>query len=916
MSRDKPSDLVSEVDIVIAEWFELNNSGHAADQEAFLNRYPQFQTELKAFFSDYGRFRGNVPVQQVPTDSDRGRDSELPLTRLHPEETTDSVQVHARYRDLRLYKQGGLGVLYAAVDESLHRESVVKFLSGKGQDPLALRRQFQIEAEITARLDHPGVVPVYGLGEDGSGNPFYVMRLVKGRELSQAIQEYHAIPSTTGHASQKRRDLFQLLEHLVRACNTVAYAHDVGIIHCDLKPANIMTGKYGETFVLDWGLAQSFERTPTFQRSEPTIRPRSVPDSTSSGQRGGTIGYISPEQLQTNAPIGPTSDVYSLGATLYHILTGSPPFNGRDWNVVNLIQSGKFPPPRELNKHLSRSLEAVCLKAMSLQPQSRYMTAKHLASDINDWMHDDEVSARPDRWYHRIARYSRRHRAVTAGVVLAVALVSGGAAWYDRTMRMARHDWMLQTSLGTALDTFEDLCRPLANGEMNNLAVLRPVSKRIEDFTTDYLKEFQTNAMMKPHTGRVYELRAIISRIHSSDTNEALHFYGQAEQIYRSHPQGEASAIDVSRRIAQIRLSEGELYLQRHEYDRAHQMLSDAAGAFEKLVSSDPENRILQRELAEVYHCRGEVYLDQDATQDSLKYFEKSRDLRVDLEAKSDPNRRSGYTRDLARSFGYLGDLLLDKGNIVDALKNYELSRERRLKLFQENPNDPEYRFQYARGIANFGFYERNFGGDRKRATDCLTEASQLQERLCAEFAEVSKFRLDLGNSYSALAEISLFRSLENSDTAKEDRALFLDFNNRAKKIYGDFWKQKNSPMAERGANGLATCYANEAAFYQDADPKRSRELAELAERRLRERHEPETLPREELVSLAFAKALQEDPAAAISLLEHAVQLGENRILRIESHKAAGLRAVARHDNLVRELDDLCKSIRLTLRFQ
>ena len=448
----------------IAEWFELGKPISGPNFEDFCSRHMEVQSELQIFISDYACIRGNSSQRPAAMPLGQDASSELSPTKIWPEETAGSVTVSARYRDLRLYKQGGLGILYAAADESLHRDSVVKFLNDKGQDEAASRKQFQIEAEITARLDHPGVAPVYGIGEDWKGRPFYVMRLIRGRELSQAIQDYHALPANSAGKASRRRELFNLLEHLVRACNTVAYAHDRGIVHCDLKPANIMIGKYGETFVLDWGLAQAFERTSTFHRSEPTMRPRSVSDPNSSGHRGGTLGYISPEQLHPDESIGPPSDVYSLGATLYQILTGNPPFNGRDRNVVELIRSGTFPHPRQVRKSISRRLEAICLKAMSLQPQSRYATAKQLAADLSNWMRDEEILARPDRWFQRIARYSRRHRTVTASAVILLVAVCVGAAWADRTFRMEQHDWILQKSMGTALDTFEELCRPTANG--------------------------------------------------------------------------------------------------------------------------------------------------------------------------------------------------------------------------------------------------------------------------------------------------------------------------------------------------------------------------------------------------------------------------------------------------------------------
>src|SRR5262249_32150235 len=155
------------------------------------------------------------------------------------------------------------------------------------------------------------------------------------------------------------------------------------------------------------------ERTTNFDSSEPTMRPRSGSGSSAIGQRGGTPGYISPEQLSSDQSIGPASDVYSLGATLYEILTGVPPFSGRGKDVADQIRSGSYRHPRELKKDIPWRLAEICRKAMSLRPADRYTTAKQLAADLTSWMRDEEVQAAPDRWPDRLARFSRRHRALT-----------------------------------------------------------------------------------------------------------------------------------------------------------------------------------------------------------------------------------------------------------------------------------------------------------------------------------------------------------------------------------------------------------------------------------------------------------------------------------------------------------------------
>jgi len=192
-----------------------------------------------------------------------------------------------------------LGELFKAHDESLFREAVLKFMTEACEADPKMVLQFRDEAEVTGRLDHPGVVvPVYGIGEDWTGRRFYAMRFIDGQELKKVIYDYHRARSTHSTRAKDRESLFALLENLRSACNTIAYAHHVGIVHCDLKPSNIMIGKFGETYVLDWGLAANFQRSETVAAcSEPTVRLHSGGSESITDSRGGTLEYMSPNSF-------------------------------------------------------------------------------------------------------------------------------------------------------------------------------------------------------------------------------------------------------------------------------------------------------------------------------------------------------------------------------------------------------------------------------------------------------------------------------------------------------------------------------------------------------------------------------------------------------------------------------------------
>jgi serine/threonine protein kinase len=167
-----------------------------------------------------------------------------------------------RYRILRPHARGGLGEVFLAEDQELHREVALKEIQAPyAQDPPS-RARFLLEAEVTGRLEHPGIVPVYGLGTYADGRPFYVMRFIRGANLKEAIGQFHEADRAKRQPGERSLALHQLLRRFLAVCNTVAYAHSRGVLHRDLKPGNIMLGRYGETLVVDWGLAKAVGGEP------------------------------------------------------------------------------------------------------------------------------------------------------------------------------------------------------------------------------------------------------------------------------------------------------------------------------------------------------------------------------------------------------------------------------------------------------------------------------------------------------------------------------------------------------------------------------------------------------------------------------------------------------------------------------
>lgn len=330
---------------------------------------------------------------------------------------------------------GGIGDVYTASDRATGRSLAVKFLNDWALEQPSCWEAFAFEATVTSQLEHPNIVPVYVTGKTPEGKPFYAMRLIPGRTLAAAIAEFHDRRRVNDPAEQRSERYNELLGEFALACKAIAYAHDRGVIHRDIKPANIMLGKFGEVVVLDWGLAARVDRDDKARSSGeqsivmPTITAAAAPPEKPG--ISGTPAYMSPEQHDGARHIGPASDVYGLGATLYHILAGQPPFDGDVTAIREKVLAGEVQPPSRVKRGVSHAIESVCLKAMARDPVDRYETPLQLARDVEHYLADLPVSSYHEPVPRRLARWARRHRTVaqlTTVAMLLLLLTAGSAA--------------------------------------------------------------------------------------------------------------------------------------------------------------------------------------------------------------------------------------------------------------------------------------------------------------------------------------------------------------------------------------------------------------------------------------------------------------------------------------------------------
>jgi serine/threonine protein kinase len=382
-------------------------------------------------------------------------------TPAHPQQTPGQSPVTGtsvpagsrRYTLTQLHAQGGIGQVWLAHDKDLGREVALKELRPERTGSSDARARFLAEAKITGQLEHPGIVPVYELVSPAEGQPpFYAMKFIRGRTLSDAIREYHE-RRKTGAAGPL--DLRNLLGTFVTVCNAVAYAHSRGVIHRDLKGRNVALGDFGEAMVLDWGLAkvqippsgasppvESSSSTLSVELEEEVLR-----NPTLQGQVLGTPSYMSPEQAGARLDeIDYRSDIYGLGAILYEILTGQPPFAGPDTREVlqRVVQEPPVPPGRRIAS-TPPALEAICLKAVSKRKEERYHSAGELAQEVQSWLADEPVRAYREPARLRLARWGRKHKTLASGgaVLLASAVVALtlGLVLLSQANRRTQEQW-------------------------------------------------------------------------------------------------------------------------------------------------------------------------------------------------------------------------------------------------------------------------------------------------------------------------------------------------------------------------------------------------------------------------------------------------------------------------------------------
>ncbi len=581
--------------------------------------------------------------------------------------------------------RGGMGRILYARDRRVGRPVAIKELVTKSPGGIA---RFLREATLTARLQHPGIVPIYEAGRWPDGSPFFAMKLVEGRSLDKAIK-----------SAATPRERLSLLANVIAVADALAYAHSRRVIHRDLKPANILVGDYGETVVIDWGLGKDLRAE---QDADLAISMDDNVDAalTMAGAAMGTPSFMPPEQAK-GGEVNERSDVYALGALLYQVLSGTAPYSNSGARsadeMLDLVRSGPPRPLAELAPDAPADLVDVVDKAMARDPADRYPNAEALATDLERYQAGQLVGAHQYSPWELLTRWIGRHRAaVTIAAIAALSLaVLGGIGVqrirHERTQAEAQR--RIAVDQRARAETSRAEVEDLLDFMLGELRVkLEPIG-RLDILTlvarkaTDYYRtpsENETPAQAARRARSLDQLARVLRQQGDRETATANHRAALAlrRQMFAADPDNPAVQHDLSMSLCAI----GDLETQQGDTDQALADLEECERLRLAIVEEHPDDGEERRLLAASQERLGDLAQQRGDVARALSHFADAEQNLQQL--LTSPRQRPAVLRALAAIDNQIGTLALDRGDAATALARFRASYDILARLHQELPDD------------------------------------------------------------------------------------------------------------------------------------------------------------------------------------------------------------------------------------
>jgi tetratricopeptide (TPR) repeat protein len=765
------ADPVNALKLVYQEVLLREACGDKPRVEEYLERFPQFGDQLKPLFALHEVLESSSLVEARAADS-------------HGPGRPPAFQgpVAADYEILGLLGRGGMGVVYQARQVKLNRVVALKMILTGGQAGATEVARFRAEAETQARLQHPNIVQIFDVGEARDG-PYFSMECVDGGSLAKHI----------AGTPQPVRPAAQLVETLARA---IHHAHRCGLVHCDLKPANILLQKAetrhptsesnGVDSVSDVGCRMS-DFTPKVTDFGLAKWLRDKMGDSTSGTIIGTPSYMAPEQTTGSAKaIGPPVDVYALGAILYELLTGRPPFLGQTaLDTLQQVQSQEPVPPRQLQPKVPRDLETICLKCLHKEPGHRYADAEALADDLRRFLGGEPIRARPVGGAERLWRACRRKpvlASLAAGLVVALVAGLSGVTWQwlraDRLrIEAERQRERAEEAQAQAQRRFQEV-RALArtvifegHDKIKALPGSTPVQQFLVRTALTYFDQLAAEAADNPELldelwsayCRLGDVQGNTFHPNLGDTSKALETYRKGLRIAQT-----LAETDPDARRAQLRLV--VCYDKIADIERILGGLTDALANYQqsfelvKAMAKDyPDDAKNQASLAVCHENLGGVLVRMGRTQEALTHFHQSLTLRETL-AKANPHSVQAR-HGLAIAYDKIGEVQMALGQTPQALASFRQYCTLGEALAKADPNNAQAQRQWAVASLRIGdvqvalgqtqdalaSYRRAFAlfGTRAKADP---DNAQAQRDLATSGERIADLLADLGQPREALA--------------------------------------------------------------------------------------------------------------------------------------------------------------------
>ncbi len=611
--------------------------------------------------------------------------------------------------------RGGMGVVYKARQLGLNRLVAIKMILSGDYAASGDLARFRLEAEAVAKLQHPGIVQVYEIDEV-DGKPYFCLEFVNGGPLQKKLS---GNPQPPGQAAQ-------LVEKLAEA---MAYAHQNHIIHRDLKPANVLLTENGAPKVADFGLAKRLDEKQESQ--------------TQSGSILGTPSYMAPEQAHGQTrDMGPGGDIYSLGAILYEMLVGRPPFKGQTvLDTLEMVRSQEPVAPSRLQPKIPRDLETICLKCLQKDPKNRYHTAAALAEDLRRFQAREPILARPTPTWERAWKWSRRRPLAAAliavSVLFVLSIAAGGVAFGEYQRSRALKEEGLKDEAVKAHQRAED-----------NFDSAR---QAVDEMLTTV---GQQRLAYEPH----------MEKIRRELLTKALHFQERFLKEKSADPEIRDEAGRAYTRVGDIQEMLGEHEAAEQSYDASRKLLSELSEEF-------PSNARYGQDLATCMNNLGQLLKNAGRTPEAEQAFREALDKRQKLATDQDG---MADKRELANIDNNLGSLLLVEGRFAEA----EALLRQSLGLLEDiakTSTEPVYQQNLARGHNNLGSLFAAIGRPDEAET-AFREALGILQHLAKIYPNAPEYRQELAVSYNHLG--NLWRDTKPAK-AEEFYRQSLDLRNR-----------------------------------------------------------------------------------------------------------------------------------------